>query len=92
MLKLGNLCAFLIRKFLKLHAEENYSDHDHVLCVSAVCEKCGAIGVRHAFYTRERRFCSLECARGEQKVPAEQPPLEVSIFKLIVPLFIYYFF
>lgn len=30
----------------------------------AVCEKCGAIGVKHAFYTRERRFCSLACARG----------------------------
>ncbi|KAF5304552.1 hypothetical protein FQA39_LY09603 [Lamprigera yunnana] len=30
----------------------------------AVCEKCGAIGVKHAFYTRERRFCSMNCARG----------------------------
>ncbi|XP_017781166.1 PREDICTED: polycomb protein Sfmbt isoform X2 [Nicrophorus vespilloides] len=30
----------------------------------AVCEKCGAIGVKHAFYTRERRFCSMACARG----------------------------
>lgn len=30
----------------------------------AVCEKCGAIGVKHAFYTRERRFCSMKCARG----------------------------
>ncbi|XP_059479513.1 polycomb protein Sfmbt-like isoform X2 [Neocloeon triangulifer] len=39
----------------------------------AVCEKCGAIGVKHAFYTRERRFCSLECARGEQKVQPEEP-------------------
>lgn len=29
-----------------------------------VCEKCGAIGVKHAFYTKERRFCSLSCARG----------------------------
>ncbi|XP_026463906.1 polycomb protein Sfmbt-like isoform X3 [Ctenocephalides felis] len=29
----------------------------------AICEKCGAIGVKHAFYTRERRFCSLACAR-----------------------------
>lgn len=32
----------------------------------AVCEKCGAMGVKHAFYTRERRFCSLACARGSQ--------------------------
>lgn len=29
-----------------------------------MCEKCGAIGVKHAFYTRERRFCSMACARG----------------------------
>ncbi|KAK7790286.1 hypothetical protein R5R35_003866 [Gryllus longicercus] len=29
----------------------------------AICEKCGAIGVKHAFYTKERRFCSLLCAR-----------------------------
>ncbi|XP_045124408.1 MBT domain-containing protein 1-like isoform X3 [Portunus trituberculatus] len=30
----------------------------------AVCEKCGAIGVKHAFYGKERKFCSLSCARG----------------------------
>lgn len=30
----------------------------------AVCEKCGAIGVKHAFYGKERKFCSLACARG----------------------------
>lgn len=30
----------------------------------AVCEKCGAIGVKHSFYTRQRRFCSMACARG----------------------------
>ncbi|XP_039283703.1 polycomb protein Sfmbt isoform X2 [Nilaparvata lugens] len=29
-----------------------------------VCEKCGAIGVKHAFYTKERRYCSMKCARG----------------------------
>ncbi|XP_045124410.1 MBT domain-containing protein 1-like isoform X5 [Portunus trituberculatus] len=29
-----------------------------------VCEKCGAIGVKHAFYGKERKFCSLSCARG----------------------------
>lgn len=31
---------------------------------SAVCEKCGAIGVKHAFYTRQRKFCSVTCARS----------------------------
>ncbi|ERL89350.1 hypothetical protein D910_06721 [Dendroctonus ponderosae] len=47
----------------------------------AVCEKCGAIGVKHAFYTKERRFCSLACARGYsgfvpesmQSLPQSQP-------------------
>lgn len=38
------------------------------LCKShtAVCEKCGAIGVKHAFYTKERRFCSRACARSSE--------------------------
>lgn len=30
----------------------------------AVCEKCGAIGVKHAFYTKQRKFCSLACTRS----------------------------
>lgn len=34
----------------------------------ARCEKCGAIGVKHAFYTRERRFCSMACARGSTEI------------------------
>lgn len=33
--------------------------------ISAVCERCGAIGVKHTFYTKSRRFCSMACARGE---------------------------
>lgn len=37
-----------------------------------VCEKCGAIGVKHAFYTKERRFCSLSCARGFEEISGEQ--------------------
>lgn len=37
---------------------------------AAVCEKCGAIGVKHAFYGKERKFCSLSCARG----PLPPPP------------------
>ncbi|KAL1139424.1 hypothetical protein AAG570_006408 [Ranatra chinensis] len=40
----------------------------------AVCEKCGAIGVKHAFYTRERRFCSLACARCPT---ADAPPSQL---------------
>ncbi|KAH8413346.1 hypothetical protein KR009_010096 [Drosophila setifemur] len=31
----------------------------------AVCKRCGAIGVKHTFYTKSRRFCSMACARGE---------------------------
>lgn len=30
----------------------------------AVCLRCGAIGVKHSFYTKERRYCSMACARG----------------------------
>lgn len=37
-----------------------------------VCEKCGAIGVKHAFYTKERRFCSLSCARGFEEINGDQ--------------------
>lgn len=29
-----------------------------------VCERCGAVGVKHAFYSRQRRFCSQKCARS----------------------------
>lgn len=36
-----------------------------------MCEKCGAIGVKHAFYGKERKFCSLSCARGP--LPPSQP-------------------
>ncbi|XP_014249159.1 polycomb protein Sfmbt isoform X3 [Cimex lectularius] len=42
----------------------------------AVCEKCGAIGVKHAFYTKERRFCSLACARGSAEGPPQPAPQE----------------
>ncbi|XP_071519932.1 uncharacterized protein [Panulirus ornatus] len=40
----------------------------------AVCEKCGAIGVKHAFYGKERKFCSLSCARGP--LPPSQQSVE----------------
>lgn len=55
------------------------------MCFAAVCEKCGAIGVKHAFYTKERRFCSLACAREYselertgQTIPKPYPLLSVS--------------
>lgn len=40
----------------------------------AVCENCGAIGVKHAFYTRERRFCSMACARSYCPLPDPNNP------------------
>jgi mbt repeat len=43
-----------------------------------VCEKCGAIGVKHAFYTKERRFCSLSCARGFEEIVGEHAVTPVS--------------
>lgn len=57
---------------------------DGYYVILAVCEKCGAIGVKHAFYTKERRFCSLACARGYsgfvpesmQSLPPPQPHLK----------------
>lgn len=39
----------------------------------AVCEKCGAIGVKHSFYTKQRRFCSMTCARGFELTSHIQP-------------------
>lgn len=51
-----------------------YPKYNYKLCLTtnfcyfviAVCEKCGAIGVKHAFYTKERRFCSRACARSSE--------------------------
>lgn len=42
--------------------------------ILAVCQKCGAIGVKHAFYTRQRRFCSMACARGYSGLIPEPLP------------------
>nr|XP_018897808.1 PREDICTED: polycomb protein Sfmbt-like [Bemisia tabaci] len=54
---------------LKLQTPIAYqSDTDHnVIPIQpegrGVCEKCGAIGVKHSFYTRERRYCSMQCVK-----------------------------
>lgn len=45
--------------------EQFYVDHFQISPPLAVCERCGAIGVKHSFYTKERRFCSMSCARNE---------------------------
>lgn len=30
----------------------------------AVCENCGAIGVKHSFYTKLRNYCSQACVKA----------------------------
>nr|XP_049466462.1 polycomb protein Sfmbt isoform X4 [Anopheles coluzzii] len=40
----------------------------------AICEKCGAIGVKHSFYTKQRRFCSLACARSFESLRVFSAP------------------
>lgn len=30
----------------------------------AICENCGAIGVKHSFYTRLRNYCSQACVKA----------------------------
>ncbi|XP_064636083.1 MBT domain-containing protein 1-like isoform X2 [Lineus longissimus] len=39
----------------------------------ATCENCGTIGIKHAFYSKSKKFCSLPCSReyGE-KFPQSQ--------------------
>ena len=29
----------------------------------ATCERCGAVGIKHAFYSKSKRFCSLHCSK-----------------------------
>lgn len=35
-----------------------------VLCFTATCEMCGMVGVRDAFYSKTKRFCSVSCSRS----------------------------
>lgn len=37
--------------------------HFSLLC-SATCEMCGMVGVRDAFYSKTKRFCSVSCSRS----------------------------
>lgn len=34
------------------------------VCFIAVCENCGAIGVKHSFYTKLRNYCSQACVKA----------------------------
>uniref|UniRef100_A0A670K2K0 FCS-type domain-containing protein n=1 Tax=Podarcis muralis TaxID=64176 RepID=A0A670K2K0_PODMU len=34
------------------------------LCPSAVCEMCGIVGTKDAFFSKTKRFCSVSCSRS----------------------------
>lgn len=35
-----------------------------VLAPPAVCEMCGIVGTREAFFSKTKRFCSVSCSRS----------------------------
>ncbi|CAL1541940.1 unnamed protein product [Lymnaea stagnalis] len=41
----------------------------------ATCERCGSVGVKHAFYSKSKRFCSLSCSRSFATHQREGKPL-----------------
>lgn len=46
----------------------------------ATCEHCGSVGVKHAFYSKSKRFCSLSCSRSfathqREGKPTPKPPI-----------------
>ncbi|GFN77679.1 mbt domain-containing protein 1 [Plakobranchus ocellatus] len=46
----------------------------------ATCEHCGSVGVKHAFYSKSKRFCSLSCSRSfathqREGKPVPKPPV-----------------
>eukprot|EP00106_Octopus_bimaculoides_P006140 XP_014773582.1 PREDICTED: MBT domain-containing protein 1-like isoform X1 [Octopus bimaculoides] len=41
----------------------------------ATCEKCGTVGVKHAFYSKSKRFCSLACSRSFATAQREGKPI-----------------
>ncbi|XP_071086905.1 MBT domain-containing protein 1-like [Haliotis cracherodii] len=40
----------------------------------ATCEKCGTVGIKHAFYSKSKRFCSLSCSRSFATARREGKP------------------
>ncbi|UYV75862.1 MBTD1 [Cordylochernes scorpioides] len=40
----------------------------------AVCERCGNVGVKHAFYSKSKRYCSLACSRASNTPGTPTPP------------------
>ncbi|XP_071126181.1 MBT domain-containing protein 1-like isoform X1 [Mytilus edulis] len=41
----------------------------------ATCERCGSVGIKHAFYSKSKRFCSLSCSRSFATAKREGKPL-----------------
>ncbi|KAL3878957.1 hypothetical protein ACJMK2_031281 [Sinanodonta woodiana] len=41
----------------------------------ATCERCGSVGIKHAFYSKSKRFCSLSCSRSFATSQREGKPL-----------------
>ncbi|XP_013413115.1 MBT domain-containing protein 1 [Lingula anatina] len=39
----------------------------------ATCERCGTVGIKHAFYSKTKRFCSLACSRSFATALREGP-------------------
>ena len=49
----------------------------------ATCERCGKVGIKHAFYSKAKCYCTLACSRaaanGEEFVPAKLVAVAVSM-------------
>ncbi|CAM1154469.1 MBTD1 (predicted) [Pycnogonum litorale] len=39
----------------------------------AVCEHCGSIGIRDAFYSKTKQYCSMACSRAAQNNSSQSP-------------------
>ena len=52
---------------------------------SATCERCGAVGIKHAFYSKSKRFCSLNCSKLAKEDDFDDynkdPKILVSVFE-----------
>lgn len=60
-------------------------------CLTATCEMCGMVGVRDAFYSKTKRFCSVSCSRSyssNSKKASILARLQVSALKVSPPCFL----
>lgn len=42
---------------------------------TATCEYCGRVGVRDAFYSKTKRFCSMACSRNYAQALKDGRPI-----------------